>query len=366
MTAADPRDKFQNAILENYELLQNNGILDYIDDRNERIMNLQYVIESAREIVNQPETVAMLDKVASSFLDRFIPSYLMFVIEEASGGEKPRIITYQRMKQIDPPVSIPSLVPYRHFFRQRPEPIPFKEFQYSIADPELSDPFKAVEAALVVPIIGFEQVYGFIVVGTKVLGGDYDEYEIEFVESLMYFASKALQSSIHYTRAITDSKTRLYNHGFVMSRLGIELDRVKRYHYGLAIVLIDVDNFKRFNDAYGHVTGDLLLLKISEILSESVRKGDIAGRFGGEEFVLLLANCGKLDACLAAERIREKVASLQLTENGETFSATISLGIRHVTEHSIRAADQLMREADKALYHSKQNGRNRSTIASTR
>ena len=264
------------------------------------------------------------------------------------------------MNKVKTFLDIKSLNPYKFFFSLSPAPVTFPVFQYMIGNSELTGPFLRANPALIVPIRGFEQAYGFIIVGKKLMGDEYTKYEIEFIKTLMNFTSIGIQNNIHYLRAITDRKTRLYNHAFVMNRLEIELDRVQRYEMQIAVIIIDVDNFKVFNDTYGHLAGDKMLLRIAEVLTGSIRKGDIAGRFGGEEFVLILANCPRLKACEAAERVRKNVEKITLVENGKNISVTISLGIRHVSRDSIKAPEEILKEADMALYQAKKKGRNRS------
>lgn len=352
----------QTAILNNYTLLKDQGILDILDDKDEQIRYMQYVIEGALSIMNQSDMITMLDRMAKSFLDRFIPKSLTIIMEEVTGGERPRILSYRNMQAVESAVDIPSLAPYKFFFALSPISVTFPVFEYMIGREELTEPLLSLEPELVAPILGFDQVYGFMVVGKKIIGEKYTQREIEYINSIMKFTSIALQNNLHYSRAVTDLKTKLYNHAFVMNRLEIEIDRVKRYNFEMSVIITDVDHFKKFNDTYGHLTGDKILLRIAEIFTDSVRKGDIAGRFGGEEFVLLLINCSQKDACIAAERIRRRVEALELDENGQKISVTISLGIRHVTAADIRDPATLIDEADKALYQAKKSGRNKTFL----
>jgi diguanylate cyclase (GGDEF)-like protein len=352
----------QATILKNFTLLKEQGILDILDDKDEQIRYFQYVIDGALSIMNQSEMLTMLDQMAKSFLDRFIPRSLTIIMEEVTGGERPRVISYHNMQAVESDIEIPALAPYKFFFSLSPISVTFPVFEYMIGREELTRPLIPLEPELVAPILGFDQVYGFIVVGKKIIGDSYTKREIEYINSIMRFTSIALQNNLHYSRAVTDLKTKLYNHAFVMNRLEIELDRVKRYNFELSVIITDVDFFKKFNDTYGHLTGDKILLRIAEIFADSVRKGDIAGRFGGEEFVLLLFNCSRKDACIAAERIRKRVEALELEENGKRISVTISLGIRHVTSSDMREASALIDEADRALYQAKKSGRNKTFL----
>jgi diguanylate cyclase (GGDEF)-like protein len=142
----------------------------------------------------------------------------------------------------------------------------------------------------------------------------------------------------------------------------MELSRVKRYGHEIAVILTDVDHFKKFNDSYGHLAGDKMLMKIAEVFIETIRKGDVAGRFGGEEFVLILAQCSRENACMVAERIRRRVEQIVIVDEGRELRASISLGVRHVTQVDWADTEQIIGQADKALYKAKESGRNRSYI----
>jgi diguanylate cyclase (GGDEF)-like protein len=140
----------------------------------------------------------------------------------------------------------------------------------------------------------------------------------------------------------------------------VEVDRFNRYKHPLSLLLLDIDHFKRYNDNFGHLEGDKVLVKISQLIKSCLRKLDTAYRYGGEEFTVILPETSCEEAVLVAERIRNTVQNLNFEpENGKTLSITISIG---VTQYA--AEEQLstfIQRADRAMYLSKQNGRNRAT-----
>ena len=157
----------------------------------------------------------------------------------------------------------------------------------------------------------------------------------------------------------TDPLTQLVNRRYFMERFAIEYSRMQRYGTPLSYVMIDVDHFKEINDDYGHLAGDRILQRIAEVMNETVRSHDLVGRYGGEEFAILLPQCDAEDAARVAERCREKVAAVQVPHLDAFISATISVGVVTLPRSDVRDIDGAIQRADNALYDAKTAGRNR-------
>jgi diguanylate cyclase (GGDEF)-like protein len=160
-------------------------------------------------------------------------------------------------------------------------------------------------------------------------------------------------------QAMHDQLTGLYNRHYVEEWFGLELRRAQRHGRPIAAIMLDVDHFKRFNDSFGHEAGDLVLRELAGALRRSTRGSDVASRYGGEEFLVLLPEC-RFDAALRkAEQLREEIAKLELRYDGRPLGpVTASLGVAAFPDHA-RESEELLRHADKALYLAKQTGRNR-------
>ena len=156
--------------------------------------------------------------------------------------------------------------------------------------------------------------------------------------------------------ANTDGLTGLNNHRTLHERLGEEICRARRYGTPLSLLLLDVDRFKEFNDEFGHPDGDSVLRAVADILQNSVRECDMAARYGGEEFAVLLPQCDSEAALLAADRIRTLVESAVWPQRG----ITVSVGVGTFIERMENGAE-LVARADRAMYRSKQKGRNCTT-----
>jgi diguanylate cyclase (GGDEF)-like protein len=165
-------------------------------------------------------------------------------------------------------------------------------------------------------------------------------------------------------QAMRDAVTGLHNRRFLQESLTHEEIRAKRHGYALAIMMIDVDRFKEFNDTLGHVAGDAILKSVGQCLLSVSRGEDIVARYGGDEFALMMANTSKDTAWQRAELIRQRVHSLEVGQNGsELGPVTLSVGIAILPDHG-DSAETVLRAADEALLRSKQAGRNRVLVSS--
>jgi len=162
-------------------------------------------------------------------------------------------------------------------------------------------------------------------------------------------------------QATTDGLTGLANHRSFQDEFDIKLERAKRNRSSLCLLLGDLDHFKQVNDIHGHPFGDQVLRQAARVMAETVRAVDLAARYGGEEFVMILENCDATGGLLLAERIREKIAQLQLVCQGTMVPVSMSLGLVVFPEDGV-VKELLISRADQALYRAKARGRNRTVI----
>ncbi len=162
--------------------------------------------------------------------------------------------------------------------------------------------------------------------------------------------------------ATTDGLTSLANHRSFQHGFDVMLHRAKRRKSPLAMIICDIDFFKKFNDNYGHQFGDQVLKAVADVMARDVRREDLAARYGGEEFALILENSDKQGARLMAERIRCDIAALKFKIDGREVGVTISAGIAAYPEDAGLKAD-IIELADQALYRAKEGGRNQTILA---
>ncbi len=165
-------------------------------------------------------------------------------------------------------------------------------------------------------------------------------------------------------QATHDGLTALWNRGMIIDLLGRELARSVREHFSTAILMCDLDHFKSVNDTYGHLVGDEVLRETAKRLLASVRSYDFVGRYGGEEFLVVLNNCNSSHALARAEEIRKAIAQRPVPSSRGPIPVTMSLGLLLNQEWGRRSVEELLHEADVALYAAKAAGRNCVRIAS--
>jgi diguanylate cyclase (GGDEF)-like protein len=153
-----------------------------------------------------------------------------------------------------------------------------------------------------------------------------------------------------------DSLTDLLNHKNSLRRLKEEVDRSKRINYPLSVAMIDLDNFKLVNDTYGHQTGDEVLIQVSQILSESCRSTDVVGRYGGEEFIIIMPDTNDRDAALLLTRIQKRVEETSFKDG---VHITLSCGISELNGESVHG---ILKSSDIMLYEAKKKGKNRVEV----
>ena len=155
-----------------------------------------------------------------------------------------------------------------------------------------------------------------------------------------------------------DELTKLHNRRYFIEALEGEFERASRYEIEMALIMVDLDHFKKINDTYGHPSGDMVLSKIGGILKKHVRRNDIACRYGGEEFAVILSNVSRENIYAAYDRFREMVSEHLFEYESNQFHITVSIGIAF--SNNAESANDLLSQADQALYQAKDTGRNKT------
>ena len=218
------------------------------------------------------------------------------------------------------------------------------------------------------PITIGERRFGVLNLADKIGGGAYDIHDLSIIDVVAPQIALALERAEWQQRAnqfqlmsITDPLTGLHNRRYLEARLAEELSRSKRYNYPLSFMMIDIDDFKLYNDRNGHQAGDRALEITAQCLRAMLRKVDVASRYGGEEFSILLPQTSLEEAGVIADRIRRKIMTTPFP-HGKTQpigSVSVSIGLSTFSA-TLDSAEAIVRAADRALYHAKHHGKNRA------
>ena len=225
----------------------------------------------------------------------------------------------------------------------------------------------ALRTLAAVPLVVQDKLLGVLAVGQG-QPRDFTKRETARIHSIGHMSSMALQNAVFHQElerlSITDRLTELYNHGYFQQRLEEELSLARRHGNELALLLFDIDYFKRFNDRFGHPKGDLVLKAVGRVVKSVARFEDAVARYGGEEFVIVAPNTGKESAAALAERIRSAIESevFEGDEEEPEVTKTVSIGVATFPGDAETQAE-LIEAADQALYRAKDSGRNRVVTA---
>jgi diguanylate cyclase (GGDEF)-like protein len=214
-----------------------------------------------------------------------------------------------------------------------------------------------------IPLVAFGQALGVLVLDSE-RAGAFHPGDVQSLESVADICATAIQNAHYVDRvkqlAYLDGLTGIFNRRFFELRIGEEIERARRFDAGLAVIMIDIDQFKRLNDEFGHLLGDEVLRQVSSMFYQQLRKIDVVCRYGGEEFAILLSQTNQQHALGVAEKLRRLVETWQFP--GVPRPVTISAGAASYPDHGA-TRDELVRSADAGLYAAKQAGRNRVCVA---
>ncbi|MDY0341057.1 MAG: sensor domain-containing diguanylate cyclase [Coriobacteriia bacterium] len=224
-----------------------------------------------------------------------------------------------------------------------------------------------VRSQAAMPLRSGDSVIGVLLIASATYR-ELTQAEHDRLQVIANQSSLALQNALLHEElerlSVTDRLTELYNHGYLHSRLDEEIERAMRFGHRLSVIMLDIDDFKQFNDQYGHPKGDTVLRAVSSIVRQNLREIDVAARYGGEEFVVVLPETDVAGALAVAERIRVSAEAFpHITgDHGERTTQTISLGVATYPVHASDGAS-LIEAADQAMYWAKRSGKNRVVAA---
>jgi diguanylate cyclase (GGDEF)-like protein len=263
------------------------------------------------------------------------------------------------------PLRDPAVVALRRLRR----PTSAAGFRESAAvDPEsslLMQRLRLLDAVLLIPLMSQDRLVGLMTLGRRESDERYRNEEIELLDLLSLHVATVFENARLFESATYEGLTGLLRREAILDKLELELQRAQRYGRPLTVGLADLDHFKDVNDRYGHLVGDSMLKRIAGAMQASLRSTDMVGRYGGEEFLLVLPETDLAGAQTVAEKVRRAVQEIRLgLDEGEEASVTVSIGLASldaVLGEDLRVATprDLIAAADRALYRAKGAGRNR-------
>ena len=325
--------------------------------------DLKEIIEVASQITAQLDIENIIKNVVLSVFAKFQTSTVTFLVPHDLDESRPVIYHYEGMKSRELELEIPTITAILSFLeRDEYNQITFGYFSENFPDPQVVAQLATVQPDIIVPLRTDKGVNGLILLPAKAEGGAFTLLDVQYITQIVRFASIAIENASLYWQATTDRMTKLFSHHFFEKNLEEEILRARRYGASFSLLMFDIDHFKKFNDTYGHLQGDLIIKEIAHILRSSVRSIDFTARYGGEEFAVILPEVNVQGAAVVAERIRQSIDKHSFAGEKGPLHVSVSIGVAEFKVDRMRTASQFIAEADKALYQSKELGRNRVTV----
>lgn len=267
----------------------------------------------------------------------------------------------------DKKTMLPVNTPIASILISEKRPLTFDELKKSCADCEHIKILEALNPTLVVPLIQKNHLNGMLILQERIAIEDdasYSEYEINQIMSIASLASVAINNAALLEMSSTDMMTHLKLKYYFFNLLTEAIDAAFLNKQHVAVIMFDIDFFKKFNDTYGHECGDFVLKSVADLIRKNLRDSDVASRYGGEEFTALLIDAGKEEAMIVADRIRSTINEHDFVYNNQHLHVTISGGVSvfDAETNLVSSPNEFVNQADQGLYMSKNNGRNRVTF----
>lgn len=356
-------------ILAQFQHLQQSGMLSSLEELKKENKELKRIISDMQLLVSYTNVESMLSFLITKFLDYFIPQTLVFMIKQPRNNLLQQYY-FRRLKKTGDSINERCFEAFKDFFDTRKNlyqsggAVSFKSIENDFPAGSFNADFRNLHPNLIIPLMGIGGVYGIVIMTDKIVGGEYTETELDYMQRMFSIFAITVQNELHYETSITDPKTGLFTYDYFVKRIQEKIASARRHSTRSAMLMLDIDHFKNFNDTYGHLAGDKVLVALSKTLQQTVREEDCVARFGGEEFSILLSDCEPDSLFPVSERIRRAVAGIELYEKGQKLQITVSIGGCMIEALKGVTPKYIFRRADQALYFSKKNGRNRSTIFS--
>ena len=320
----------------------------------------------AHELPRLGKLPAICDALVKNLTDIFAVAWTtLLLVEGQSGLLVDRATSRSNSSEEDAePLLLSSNDPYVDALRIANRSLPLDDWaERSQVAQRLLD----LQVVQVHPIVAGSELVGVLLLGEKHGGSEFSAEEVELLDLVSRHVATVLENASLFASATLDGLTGLLRREPLLAKLDNELERALRYQRPLTVGLIDIDQFKEINDRLGHLSGDVVLQRVSRRFAETLRKTDILGRFGGDEFIIILPETALDGAIRIADQLRTETEDLRIeTEEGEVLSVTICIGLVSVLDHFADLSPSrrnVLRVADRQLYAAKKSGRNRVEAA---
>jgi len=385
------RDDVVSRVMDAFQDESAQHIIDWIDSRERIIkkkdLDFQTIVEVAKQINAKSLDIENIESYSMSMVMGQFGILRVFFMRQTDFSS-PTIRLQGKSRKL-PKISFEIDSALGRLLVDAAEPILLSEEPGLLAEHPVLKEIGEAGIEVLLPLVRaefgtFQDLKGCLCIGPKLGDRDFQSEDLEFLKLLSNMIAVSLHNAQLYHRSIIDHLTRVYSRGHFDIHLDAEVrraeDRRKRENDRrkggsgetegedkpscVSLVLLDIDHFKRFNDTYGHLIGDLVLQEAAQLFNDSVRKMDVVARYGGEEFALILPETNKQDAITLAERLRSGLEAHRVMTDGKALQVTASFGIATFPYDALTVRE-LVAQSDLALYSAKEAGRNRVMAVET-
>jgi len=346
----------------------NQSLVEKNRELRKNIYNLHTLFEVSMELNSILELDHLVNSTLLTLVGQFSSKSALFLLAPKQNEGRLEVFNSKGFHQKDlKNINFTKTDSLFKFFKDKPYPTQCSILSGRLNNSAVLTKLRSLNIEIISPVFIQGHVEGLICLGPRVRRKDYTDRELEQMSILTNIISIAVSNASLYRDveqlSYTDGMTDLHNFRYFELRLKEEVVRHKRTNMGLSLLILDVDNFKNYNDTLGHPAGDEVLRKLAQILKETVRENDIVARYGGEEFAVILPGQDNKGTRILAERLRERVENTyfdheEIQPNGKV---TVSVGAASMPTDADNYRDLILK-ADSALYHAKRNGRNQVKI----
>lgn len=356
--------------MDNSQNSKNLSLEEKVSQYEKKIYDLQQLLDISRSLCSTIDFSTLIESILYTCMGQMrVLSAGIFILNALDSNSYMLDTNYSGL-DLNPNISykIPASHPLIHAISTKGQPCTLEELKKNLPAGTDIRMLTSLHPSLLVPLIQKNHLDGLLVLGERLdLGNDFDYTDDDKDQILMIgsLAAIAINNAALVERSSTDMMTHLKLKYFFYNVLTDKLDIASTNNLPLAVVMFDIDFFKRFNDTYGHACGDYVLITVAKIIKSNIRAEDLAGRYGGEEFTVILNNTNKDDAMTVADRIRCKIEQYDFCYENQHVKVTISIGVAEFNAklNPVTSPKELVDQADQALYVSKRAGRNRVTFA---
>ena len=337
-----------------------------------RIYDLEQLLDISKSFNSTLETSTLLESIVFSCMAQLHVANAGIFVLDYINSDYLVLETQQNImnpiKNLNYQISVSD--PLINVLTTAKKPVTLDFIRQKCPDSPSIEILQTLEPTLIVPLIQKNHMNGLLYLCERFMidadsGPDYSDYEKDLVFAIGSLSSIAISNAILLERSSTDMMTQLKLKYFFFNVLTEKLDIAMTQKLPLSVIMFDIDFFKHFNDTYGHECGDYVLKEVAALIKGNLRENDLASRYGGEEFTVLLNDTAKDVAVTIAERIRSTIESHDFEFNEQHLHVTISSGVAvfDAVTNPVTNPKLLVNQADQGLYMSKHNGRNRVTYA---